>query len=303
MAKALFDSELRNWSLLKEGDQKVLKDAILEYLGSEGTATALAGMKRFGIDTSNAYGISTPRIHAIANELKPISKVCSTLLWKSGVREGRLLACLLWEVEQLSRNELYQLPAGMNSWDVCDHACMHLLRSSEHRWSLVYDWIKDEAEFTRRSGFALVATMAAVRDSGLARDVARSGTDEQFSAWLQGPVIKYATDERNFVKKAVHWSIRAIGKRNATLWPQAINCAQTLVEHADANARWVGRESLKELKSKGRPTIASKKRTVVTVSTKVSTNNVKRSKTSKRLENNTDNNGDVRRSARLKKEK
>ncbi|KAI8048195.1 armadillo-type protein [Syncephalis plumigaleata] len=253
MLKPVVSRNKPDWAALKRGDQATLANAILEHLRAEGSAIYLEGMKRFGIVTTNAYGISLPGLRAIVKEVAPVSKICSNLLWESGYREARLLACWLWDVAQMSRDELHRLPIDMNSWDVCDHACTHLLRNSEHRWSLVYDWVHQEAEFTRRSGFALVATMAAIPDTGQAKDIARSGTDEQFIEWLKGPATQYATDDRNFVKKAVHWSIRAIGKRNASLWDHAVACARTLSQHENATACWVGKESLRELLARGKP--------------------------------------------------
>jgi 3-methyladenine DNA glycosylase AlkD len=308
MIKSVVSYSKPDWMVLKRGDQTTLVNAILECLRAEGSATNIEGMKRFGIVTTNAYGISLPGLRAIAKEVAPVSKTCSNLLWESGNREARLLACWLWDATQMSRDELHRLPTDMNSWDICDHACTHLLRNSEHRWSLVYNWVHQEAEFTRRSGFALVATMAAIPDSGLDKDVARSGTDEQFIEWLKGPAVQYATDDRNFVKKAVHWSIRAIGKRNVLLWDHAVACARTLSQHANVTASWVGKESLRELIAKGQPKSRRVKRVATETLIKTSTTAAsgKRSKSTKKKQVSSNIeiiDESVRRSARLRDKK
>ncbi|RKP08824.1 armadillo-type protein [Thamnocephalis sphaerospora] len=230
-------------------DDKALASALVRHLRDIGTEANRQGMQRFGINTERACGVSMATLRPLARTLKPPRHKCAEYLWQSGVHEARVLATLLYAPDQLTRNAMDAMVADIDSWDLCDQACGNLLRRVDTRWELAYVWVEQEHEFVRRAGFALVASMAAKKGTTPAA-MAISGTDAQFCDWLKGPALQYAADERNFVKKAVHWSIRQIGKRNADLWVAAMACARLLTEREEAVARWVGRESLRELNTR-----------------------------------------------------
>jgi 3-methyladenine DNA glycosylase AlkD len=227
-------------------DEKMMADAILRYLEMHRNERNRQGMKSFGINVDHAYDISTTQLRALVKILGSPHHDCALQLWKSGVHEARILSTMLYDPAQMTSQLADQMAADVDSWDICDQACMNIWRRMPERWELAYNWVEDERTFVRRCGFALVASMASKKGSTPAA-MAMSGTDEQFIAWLQGPVPKHAIDGRNFVKKAVHWSIRQIGKRNPTLWSAALACAEALVAHHDPVARWVGREAFREL--------------------------------------------------------
>jgi 3-methyladenine DNA glycosylase AlkD len=74
----------------------------------------------------------------------------------------------------------------------------------------------------------------------------KAAKDEAFIKFL--PVIKTgATDEGNFVKKAVNWALRQIGKRNAKLNRAAIKTACEIQKMDSKAARWVAADALREL--------------------------------------------------------
>ena len=59
-----------------------------------------------------------------------------------------------------------------------------------------------------------------------------------------------ATDERNFVKKAVNWALRQIGKRNLALNKKAITLAKKINAIDSKSARWIAKDAIRELESK-----------------------------------------------------
>ena len=76
----------------------------------------------------------------------------------------------------------------------------------------------------------------------------KQSPDEAFMQFF--PLIKYyADDERNFVKKAVNWSLRQIGKRNGRLRTLALQCASDIQRMDFKTARWVAKDALKELQA------------------------------------------------------
>lgn len=195
-----------------------------------------AGMARFGITATNAYGVSMEPVRGVARQLGR-DHAFALELWKTGIREARILAALVADPRQLTATQMNAWTRSFDSWDVCDNAAIHLFRKSPLAWERALAWARDPREFVRRAGFAMFATLA-VHD--------KRAADETFLELL--PLIEAtATDERNFVKKAVNWALRQIGKRNAVLRRAAIEVAQRLAESDNAAARWVGRDALREL--------------------------------------------------------
>jgi len=68
----------------------------------------------------------------------------------------------------------------------------------------------------------------------------------EFLSIIEGNPI----DERNFVKKAVNWAIRQIGKRNQYLNRAAIRTAKRIQQADSKAARWISSDALRELTSK-----------------------------------------------------
>jgi 3-methyladenine DNA glycosylase AlkD len=74
----------------------------------------------------------------------------------------------------------------------------------------------------------------------------KKADDKQFEPFL--PIIKReASDNRNFVKKAVNWALRQIGKRNLNLNGKAIETAEGIQEIDSKSARWIAADALREL--------------------------------------------------------
>lgn len=211
---------------------------VLRSLERMGDPARREGMARYGIDTSRALGISVTELRRLARGLGHDHELAAGL-WASGVHEARILASLVDEPARVSEAQMDAWVADLDSWDVCDAVCGNLFDRTTFALDKAVEWSAREPEFEKRAGFALMAWAAVHR-----KDL----SDAAFASLL--PVIREgSTDDRNFVKKAVSWALRQIGKRSAGLNTKAIRTAERL-ERMDAPAsRWIARDALTELRS------------------------------------------------------
>jgi 3-methyladenine DNA glycosylase AlkD len=194
----------------------------------------VAGMARFGIVTDRAIGISNPDIRAVARLAKK-DHVRAMQLWRSHIREARLLALYTAEPKRLTTEEARNWADDFNSWEIVD--CAADLFVEARLDELISDFAADEREFIRRTAFAMIAG-AAVH--------LKKEPDATILAWL--PLIEaHAGDRRNFVRKAVNWALRSIGKRNLACHAPALALARALAERPDKTARWIGKDAVREL--------------------------------------------------------
>jgi 3-methyladenine DNA glycosylase AlkD len=205
----------------------------------------IEGMQRFGIRPERAIGLNTPQVRTIARSIGR-NQVLAEALWETGIHDARILAALVGDPDTITRTTMDKWVRDIASWDVCDACCCNLFDRSPHAWSQIRKWAASRAEFVRRAAFATIAALA-VHD--------KAADDRVFIDAL--PLIeKYAFDDRNFVKKAVNWALRNIGKRNETLRPEAIACAERVRAQGTSTARWIAADALRELnrkKPKSRP--------------------------------------------------
>lgn len=222
--------------------------AELQGLGSERHRTS---MVRFGINAGNAFGVSIDELRKVARRIGADHDL-ALALWGNGNHEARLLACFVDEPAQVTAAQCEAWAREFDSWDICDEATTSLFDRSAHGWSKAVQWAKRDEEWTKRGGFALMAGLA-VHD--------KVAKDQDFKA-LFPLIVVGAWDERNFVKKAVNWALRNIGKRNLVLNRAAIACASKLRDAANSRAggerggdadtraaRWVAMDALRELRS------------------------------------------------------
>jgi len=210
----------------------------LALLHAQARPAELAGMARFGMDVSNRLGISIPTLRRLGKQIGR-DHALALALWDTGIADAQILAGLVTEPAQMTSGEMDRWAKTMRSWDTCDQTCSNAFGASPLAWRKVAAWAPRRDEFVRRAAFALLATLA-VHD--------KAAADEAFIATL--PLIEAAaTDDRNFVKKAVNWALRNIGKRNAALNTQAIACAERLRATQARAARWVAADALRELQS------------------------------------------------------
>jgi 3-methyladenine DNA glycosylase AlkD len=198
----------------------------------------LAGMARYGINVENRFGVSIPELRKIAKEIGKRHNL-SLELWKTGISDAMILASLVAEPEKLTEEQMEEWVNDFNSWDVCDQVCNNLFNRHPLVWKKILDWSKREEVFVKRAAFALLSSLA-VHD--------KKAPDEKFLAFLQ--VIKReAADDRNFVKKAVNWALRNIGKRNINLNRAAITAAREIQQIDSKASRWIASNALRELES------------------------------------------------------
>ena len=210
---------------------------VVEWLRAHAVAGDIKGMARYGIDTSKALGIRNAELRPLARKIKR-DHDRALALWKTGIREARLLACFSDEPKKVTADQARAWAAEFNSWEVVDHAASLFIEAGLHD-ELIIPFAADEREFVRRTAFAMMAWGAVHL---------KKEPDSTIAAWL--PLIgEHATDERNFVKKAVNWALRQIGKRSLELHGPAVELARSLEAGPDRTARWIGRDAAKELTS------------------------------------------------------
>lgn len=211
-------------------------ESVLSQLKSLSNLEARAGMARFGINPDHAYGISIPKLQQIAKGVGR-NRVLASELWASGIHEARILACMVEDPQQIEEDQLESWVLEFNSWDLCDQCCNRLFSKTVHARAKALQWAKRDEEFVKRAGFVLMAVLA-VHD--------RKATDDSFDPFLE-LIASEAADERNFVKKAVNWALRQIGKRNLVLNKAAVAVAEKMKTSDAGAARWIAADALREL--------------------------------------------------------
>ena len=208
----------------------------LTWLERRGSATNRAGMARFGITAPKVYGVSGATMAPLVKRLGRDHDT-ALALWETGWLEARILASFVADPARTTAFQMDRWCRDFDNWAVCDSACMHLFSRTPLAWRKVEMWGRRRDEFVRRAGFALLASLA-VHD--------KAAPDDRFMRLL--PLIETtARDERNFVRKAVNWALRQIGKRNLALNAAAVGVARRLAVAPDASSRWVGKDALREL--------------------------------------------------------
>jgi len=213
---------------------------IIKKLESLENPANIAGMARFGIVTKKAFGVSAPVLKNLAREIKKQTGDRHQLaleLWKSGIHEARIIAYLIDDPKEVTPGQMDDWAADFDNWAICDGACGHLFCKTEFAYEKAFEWSERDEEFVKRAGIVLMAWLA-VHD--------KKAPDERIAQFL-AILEAYADDERNFVKKAVNWSLRQIGKRSANLHKLAIESAERIKAQNTKAARWIAADALREL--------------------------------------------------------
>jgi 3-methyladenine DNA glycosylase AlkD len=214
-----------------------LKD-ILSKLDSMSDPAAAEGMARYGITATKVYGVTIPKLRELARGIGRDHELAGKLCDVDS-RETRILAGMVAEPGKATEEEIDRWVGDFDSWEVCDQCCMNLIEKTGFAYEKAVEWSSHEEEFVRRAGFVMMARLA-VSD--------KQADDKRFIAFL--PLIKRrADDERNFVKKAVNWAIRQIGKRDMNLNRLSIRTAEDIQRMDSKAARWVAADALRELRS------------------------------------------------------
>jgi 3-methyladenine DNA glycosylase AlkD len=211
---------------------------IVAQLKAHGDTKNVEGMARFGITSKKVLGVSAPVLCSMAKRVGRSHKLAAAL-WQTGILEARILAAFVDEPERVTVAQMDRWVRDFDSWAVCDGVCLHLFVKTPHARTKALHWCRDEREFVRRAGFTLMACLA-VHD--------KEATDREFEKFFSA-IRRAATDERNFVKKAVNWALRQIGKRNRSLNKKAIRAAHDVRKLDSTSARWIAADALRELTS------------------------------------------------------
>ncbi len=211
---------------------------ILKKLKSMSNPEAVKGMARYGINPKNNLGVSIYKLRPIAKEIGKDHDL-ALKLWSSGIHDARLLACFIDDPAKVTSEQMDSWAKDFDSWDVCDQACTSLFDLTLLAWTKVFEWAKRDEEFVKRAAFSLIAGLA-VHDKK-----ANDKKFEQFSSLIK----KHSIDDRNYVKKAVNWALRNIGKRNLVLNKQMIKLSKEIQKIDSKSARWIANDAIRELSS------------------------------------------------------
>lgn len=213
-------------------------EAILAELRGRAVPSNLEGMRRYGIRTERALGVSIPSLRELAKQVGKNHTVALEL-WKTGIHEARILASMVDEPSKVTEPQMDRWVREFDSWDLCDGCCGNLFDRTPLLYQKAAKWSRNRSEFVKRAGFALMAALA-VHD--------KKAPDGKFIAFF--PLIESgASDERNLVRKAVNWALRQIGKRNEYLNVRAVRVAKEIGKMDGRAARWVSADALRELTS------------------------------------------------------
>lgn len=213
-------------------------EEVMQELQSKAKPDQIEGMAKFAIVGDQRMGVSVPDMRKIAKAVGKNHQLALDL-WDTGVPEGMIVAGMISEPDKLTDEQMEDWVADINSWDICDQVCMNLFEKSPLAEKKIFEWSDREEEFVKRTSYALIACLAwHDKEAG----------DEEFIKYFP-IIVAGSTDERNFVKKAVNWALRNIGKRNQNLNEQAILCARQIHEIDSKSARWIASNARRELES------------------------------------------------------
>ena len=213
-------------------------ESVIDELRSKANPEVVEGMARFGISSKNTLGLSVPTLRAMAKKLGKDHGLAQAL-WRSGIHEARILAAMVDEPAKVTERQMERWVADFDSWDVCDGCCGGLFDKTTFAYAKALEWSNRSEEFVKRAGYALMAELA-VHDKG--------ASDGAFLRFF-GAIESGSTDNRNFVKKAVNWALRQIGKRSLKLNAEALRLARRISKTDNSSARWVASDALRELSS------------------------------------------------------
>lgn len=195
--------------------------------------------KKFGIIANNSLGIYHNDLKELAKQIDKDNQL-AIQLFDSGIYEARILCSKLYNINDLTENLMEKWVATFENWEICDTFCMGLFAKSKFAISKAIEWTDRENEFEKRAGFTIIAAYCMAD---------KKANNEIFEQFL--PIInRHSTDERIYVKKAVNWALRNIGKRNKDLNKKAIKIANDLIKLDNKTATWIAKDTLKELQGK-----------------------------------------------------
>jgi 3-methyladenine DNA glycosylase AlkD len=214
--------------------------AVTAHLRSLANPINVAGMARFGINPRSTLGISVAVLRPIAKEIGK-NQPLSEMLWQSQIHEAHILAAYIGVPTQVTEEQMERWVVDFDSWDICDQCCSNLFALTPYAYSKALEWSQREQEYVKRAGYVLMASLA-VKD--------KKASVERFEPFLQA-ILAGSIDQRNFVKKAVNWALRQIGKRDYILNQKAITLAREIQKLDSSVAHWIAADAIRELSGEG----------------------------------------------------
>jgi 3-methyladenine DNA glycosylase AlkD len=209
---------------------------IIENLKSLSDPGAIAQRTKFGITPHTSYGVSIPELKKLAKKIGTNHEL-ALRLWDSGIHEARILASMVDDPSRVDHEQMERWVRDFDSWDICDQCINKLFVKTELAWNKAIYWSQRNEEFVKRAGFVMISQLA-IHD--------KKAKDEDFYPFL--PIILMETnDDRNYVKKAVNWALRQIGKRSGNLNRKAIQTAEEMLGIDSKTAQWIAKDALREL--------------------------------------------------------
>jgi 3-methyladenine DNA glycosylase AlkD len=213
-------------------------DDIVAELRSHANPANVEGMARYGISPVNTLGVGVPTLRALAKRAGRDHGLARQL-WDTGIHEARILAAMVDDPAKVTKRQMDRWAADFDSWDVVDGCCNALFVRTPYAYEKALQWSARRSEYVKRAGFVLI-TQLAVHD--------KRAPDDAMLQFLP-VIVRESGDERNFVKKAVNWALRQIGKRNRRLNAAAIATANEILPLGTRSGRWIARDALRELQS------------------------------------------------------
>ncbi len=222
-------------------NRQLTASVLLSHLKTLENKANQAGMKRYAIGNDNTLGISMPTLRGIAKQFKkhPEANAISHELWDSNIHEAMILASMLADPKLMTSSLMDRWTETFYSWDLCDQVCSNLFQKTSYFLDKAFEYSYRDEEFVKRTGFVLMVQYTLHH---------KKKPDDICLSFLQR-IEEEAHDERNFVKKALNWCLRQIGKRNTYLHPFAIATAERIAQQESPSARWIGRDALRELQN------------------------------------------------------
>lgn len=210
--------------------------SIIKELKSLRDPRCIEGMARYGLNSPTTLGLTMPQLRRIARESGRDHELAQRL-WESGIYDARILAFMVDDYKLVTEEQMERWVNDFDNWGIVDGVCGHLFSRTPYAYKKAVEWSRSKEEFVKRAGFSMMAALT-VHD--------KKAADREFLKFL--PIIaREATDERNYVKKAVNWALRQIGKHNRALNNAAIGTAKRIQRLDSKAAKWIASDALREL--------------------------------------------------------
>lgn len=211
-------------------------EKIIDQLKELSSPGGKSKQEYFGINTTQSFGLTTPQMRIVAKKIGKNHDL-ALKLWKTGHHEAKHIAIFIADPKLITEKLMEDLLKDFSSWDTVDNCCGTLFTKTPYAFEKAVQWTKNKTEFQKRAGFVLMAELAIHN---------KTAEDKKYEKFFPH-IIRESHDERNFVKKAVNWALRQIGKRNERLCKKAIEVAKKIHAKGDTASRWIASDALREL--------------------------------------------------------